>query len=88
MIPILGLMEGRNWESLDVLGIGPDSTALTTIGFILITLHNKTLKIILCLIPSAWLVISAATAWPMGLFQGIVSLFVWLMVVLYLLIIK
>ena len=86
LTPILGLMEGREWQSLDVLGVGPDSTALVTTGFILVTLQNKILKIILCLVPSIWLIISAATAWPMGLFQGVVGLFIWLMIVLYFLI--
>lgn len=84
MIPILGLIEGRNWMSLDILGVGPDSTALATTGLVLLAVRSKVLKILLCIIPTMWLIISAATAWPMGLFQGVVSLFIWLLCVLFL----
>ena len=84
LVPILGLIEGRDWTSLDVVGIGPDSTALATIGLILLSIRVQTLKILLCITPTLWLIISAATAWPMGLFQGVVSLFVFLLVMAFL----
>lgn len=84
MVPILGLLEGRDWTSLDVLGVGPDSTALATTGLVLLTIRSMRLKILLCIIPTMWLIISAATAWPMGLFQGVVGLFVWLLALLFL----
>jgi hypothetical protein len=42
----------------------------------------------IAIIPTMWLIISAATAWQMGLFQGVVSLFVWLLCVLFMLIIQ
>ena len=84
LVPILGLIEGRDWTSLDVVGIGPDSTALATIGLILLSIRVQVLKILLCITPTLWLIISAATAWPMGLFQGVVSLFVFLLVMAFL----
>lgn len=88
MMPVLGLMEGRDWTSLDVIGVGPDSTALATIGLVLLAVRRKMLTILLCAIPTMWLVISAATAWPLGLFQGVVSLFVWLLVIVFLWVFK
>jgi hypothetical protein len=88
MVPILGLMEGRDWTSLDVLGVGPDSTALATIGLVLLATRSKALQLILCIAPTLWLIISAATAWPLALYQGVLSLLVWLLAGIFLLISK
>ena len=84
IVPILGLIEGRDWTSLDVVGLGPDSTALATIGLVLLSFQTKVLKILLYFIPTLWLIISAATAWPMGLFQGLGCLLIWLLVIIFL----
>jgi len=75
-------IKGRDWTSLDVVGLGPDSTALATIGLVLLSFQTKLLKILLYLIPTLWLIISAATAWPMGLFQGPVCLLISLLVII------
>ncbi len=77
LIPLMGLVEGRNWASLDIIGTGPDSLALITMGFLLLIIKQKNLQILLCIIPTAWLIVSATNAWPMGLIQGISGLTTW-----------
>ncbi len=84
LIPLAGLIEGRNWVSLDIIGTGPDSLALITIAFILLSVRPFFLKMALCIIPTAWLIVSATTAWPMNLTQGIFSLVVWLVILTWL----
>ncbi len=86
IVPLLGLAEGRDWSALDVVGIGPDSTALSTLGLVLMSVRHSLLKWLLCCIPTLWLIIAAATAWPMELLQGLVGLFIWACVIFWLLI--
>ncbi len=88
VVPLLGLIEGRSWSAIDVVGVGPDSTALSTLGLIVISIRHSILRLLLCCIPTLWLIVSAATAWPMGLLQGLLGLFFWVCVAFWLIILS
>ena len=69
--PLIGPLIGRPWSQVEVFGIAPDPTAVTTLGVLLTAQpHNWPLLII----PLLWCVISGATLWAMQSPEAIVML--------------
>ena len=60
--PLFGPLIGRSWLQVEVFGIAPDPTAITTLG-VLLTAHPR--NWLLLIIPLLWCVISGATLWTM-----------------------
>ena len=57
--PFLMILAGQNWKQLELFAITPDSTAMATIGLLLLT--NAKNNGWLFIIPLSWCVISIAT---------------------------
>ena len=80
-VPIAGIIDGRHWGQIDLFGVGPDSTALVTTGFLLSTRTDY--KWGLIVIPTIWLFVSFATTWPFGMVQGLVGLSLVILFILF-----
>jgi hypothetical protein len=82
--PIVGLAAGRPLAQSEIVGLAPDPTALLTLG--LTGLARPSWRILaLSILPTAWLLLSAATlfamaeptAWVLGASLSLVAIRVW-----------
>jgi hypothetical protein len=62
--PIAGVLAGRTWRQVELIGITPDATAIATIA--LLALSAAGLPRALLVIPVAWCAIGGATLWALG----------------------
>ena len=65
VFPLLPWWMQRSWQSVEIIGIAPDPTALMTLGLIL--LSRVGLKVWLLVIPIIWLIVSTLTYMAMTL---------------------
>lgn len=63
LVPVIGVLLGRNLTQAEVFGMAPDPTALATLGVLLLAHGRHTYA--LYPIPLAWCLISGATLWAM-----------------------
>ena len=70
--PLIGLMTGRRWVTVEIFGIAPDPTAIATLGIALFA--DRRLGAVLMIIPMLWCAISGATLWAMHAPDAIVLL--------------
>jgi hypothetical protein len=70
--PLVGLLAGRPWQSIELFGVAPDPTALATLGILLTSKRTATWSLLP--IPIAWCGVSALTYLAMGHAYGIVPL--------------
>ena len=68
VVPVTGLLDGRAWSELDYFGVAPDSTALVTVGFLVVSRRSS--QWWLLIIPVTWVLISCVHAWPLDMLQG------------------
>ena len=61
--PLIGLVTGRAWVTIEIFGIAPDPTAVATLGIALFA--DKRVCMLLMIIPILWCAISGATLWAM-----------------------
>jgi hypothetical protein len=66
--PLVGLAFGRTWRQLEVFGVAPDSTAVATLGVLL--LASGRLRWELLVLPLLWCGISGATLLSMETREG------------------
>ena len=62
--PIAGVLAGRTWRQVELIGVTPDPTVIATIG--LLALSVARLPRALLVIPVMWCAIGAATLWALG----------------------
>jgi hypothetical protein len=62
--PLIGLLAGRTWTALSLFGLGPDQTAMATIGVLLAS--QGRLRWLMLLPPTIWCFIALLTALAMG----------------------
>ena len=62
--PLLAPVFGRSWQGAEVFGIGPDPTAIATLGFLLLARGRAVF--LLYPIPLLWCLVSALTLWAMA----------------------
>jgi len=65
--PLIGLIEGRDWDQLETFPTTP--APLTLVTFAILILLKSRLRHILAFIPLIWAVISAAFAATLGVFE-------------------
>lgn len=70
--PLLALVSGRPWKTVENFGVAPDPTAIATLGFLLLT--RGRLAGTLYPIPLAWCVVSGMTLLTLEESQGWVPL--------------
>ena len=58
--PLIGVLMGRSWASIELFAITPDPTAVATIGIVLGARQR-----LLAIIPILWCVFSAVTLWTL-----------------------
>lgn len=61
--PLIGPLLGRSWTEVEIFGIAPDPTVVTTLGLLLLA-RSRAVWALLPL-PLLWCAISGATAWAM-----------------------
>lgn len=64
-LPITGFLTGGSWAQVEVFGIHPDPTAMTTLGLVVIMLRGWGMWLT-SLIPTVWLLFSGLTLWGLG----------------------
>ena len=62
--PIAGRIAGRTWGQVEMFGLTPDPTAITTLA--LLALSTARPHRALIVIPAVWCAIGAATLWALG----------------------
>ena len=62
--PLIGILEGRNLQQLEFFGMGPDPTAIATIGFLLAT--EGRMRWMLLVPAIIWCAVSVLTSLAMG----------------------
>jgi hypothetical protein len=66
--PLIGILAGREWSQVSLFGLGPDPTAMATIGALLaVRGKSRWLPIAFAL---AWCVVATLTAIAMGSIEG------------------
>ena len=67
-LPLADLLAGRHWPEIALFGTAPDPTALATMGILVMAARPARY---LAVIPVLWALASGATAWELGLLQGV-----------------
>jgi Family of unknown function (DUF6064) len=67
--PIADGLWGHDWPSLRVVGLAPDTTAIFTLGMLLLGVGRTPLH--LAIIPLLWTLIAGATAWILSIPQDL-----------------
>ncbi len=62
--PVFGVLAGREWSQVEVLGLTPDPTAIGTLA--LLALSATRVPRPLLIIPFVWCLIGGATLWALG----------------------
>jgi hypothetical protein len=62
--PTIGLLSGREWDQVELLGLTPDPTAVATI--ILLCLSARRLPTLVLVIPLAWCLVGGLTLYALG----------------------
>ena len=71
--PLVALLAGRPFRAAEVFGIAPDPTAIATLGVVSMA-SNGTAAWPLLVVPSAWCLVSWATLYTMGAWEGWIPL--------------
>ena len=66
LYPLMGWALGRPWAQAEVAGLMPDPTALATLALLLAARRPPAWRPLLAVIPTASLLIGAATLWTMA----------------------
>jgi len=69
--PIIGLLSGRSWNSVELFGLSPDPTALGTLGILL--MGHGVIPRLLALIPLLWCLVSGLTYLAMEIPHGLMT---------------
>ena len=67
--PVLAPLDGRSWHEAEVLGVAPDPIAGATLALLALAGRNRWTALA-CVVPALWLVVSTATLFTMGVWQG------------------
>ncbi len=62
--PIAGVLAGRTWRQVELVGNTPDPTVIATMGFLALSLARVPRALLV--IPVAWCAIGGATLWALG----------------------
>ena len=63
-VPLLGLVLGRGWRQIELVGMTPDATAIATLG--LVVLLARRARILLLAIPVTWCLVAGVMLWTLG----------------------
>lgn len=69
--PIIGLLFGRSWNSVELFGVTPDPTALGTLGILL--MRRGVITWLLAVIPIFWCLVSGLTYMAMEIPYGLIT---------------
>lgn len=69
--PLTGWLAGRTWGQAEAFALMPDPTAVATFGFLLMTPSRTHWALLI--IPILWSAISGVTAWPLGVYENLVT---------------
>jgi hypothetical protein len=61
--PLIGVLAGRSWMSIEIFGIAPDPTVVATLGIVLFA--RDRVRESLLIVPLLWCGISGATLWTL-----------------------
>lgn len=69
-LPFVAPLAGRDWLGVEIFGIAPDPTVVTTLGLVVAA---RTARSLLLAIPLLWCLIAAATALAMDFTAGMIT---------------
>jgi hypothetical protein len=64
LYPVFGMLAGRQWNQLELLGLTPDPTVIGTLALLAMSVTRAPRPLLI--IPIVWCVIGAATLWALG----------------------
>jgi hypothetical protein len=64
LYPALGILAGRDWNQVEMLGLTPDPTAIGTLAFLALSVTRVPRPLLI--IPAVWCLIGGATLWALG----------------------
>ena len=71
--PFVAVLAGRPFRAAEVFGIAPDPNAIATLGVVSMA-SNGTAAWSLLVVPAAWCLVSGATLYTMGAWEGWIPL--------------